>query len=163
MALEGWTVAGGEIVTQETLELAKRRTECCGGGCNQAKLSIAVVDLEAALRETREAILSINAYRDVLGDAASTLVAVRGFNNLIVSRIDAVLPPTPTDTAGLAVGARLVAGSTKPICQTCLGAGYFLHGGDFGVSESSPCPDCIEHALRLRDWRDQQPKEGQNG
>ena len=33
---------------------------------------------------------------------------------------------------------------TKPICQTCLEVGYFLHGGDFGVSESSPCPDCID-------------------
>ena len=154
-------------MTQETLEAAKRIASTysatqIAGNPNTYNLAAAVVDLEAALRETREAILSINAHRDVLGDAASTLVAVRGFNNLIVSRINAALPPTPTDTDGLAVGAILVAGSTKPICQTCLGVGYFLHGGDFGVSESSPCPDCIEHALRMRDKRDQQPKEGQN-
>ena len=116
-------------MTQETLEAAKRIASTysatqIAGNPNTYNLAAAVVDLEAALREAKQHV------RHVYGCPASGGVMYTNFGPCqcgateAMVRIDDVLP--------------------KPVCQTCNGVGYTLHGGDFGVSESSPCPDCID-------------------
>ena len=106
MALQGGTVAEGEVVTQETLELAKRKLErhqgCATspyGKCDECLTAAAVVELEAALRETREHV------RHAHGCPASGGVTYTNFGPCQCgatgarARIDAVLP--------------------KPVCQMC--------------------------------------------
>ena len=125
MALEGWTVAGGKIVTQETLEAAKRIASTysatqIAGNPNTYNLAAAVVDLEAALRETREHV------RHVHGCPASGGVTYTNFGPCqcgatgAMVRIDAVLP--------------------KPVCQMCGGSGEICRNWEKGIAIQ--CPDC---------------------